>query len=48
VALAPEFLSTLPWNLRELLGKLTSDSISPQAEAELLATFRDWKDNGSA
>jgi hypothetical protein len=48
VALAPEFLSTLQWNLRELLGKLTSDSISPQAEAELLATFRDWKDNGSA
>ena len=27
----------------ELLGELTSDSISPQAEAELLATFRDWK-----
>lgn len=32
----------------ELLGELTSDSISPQAEAELLATFRDWKGNGSA
>ena len=27
----------------ELLGELTTDSISPQAEAELLATFRDWK-----
>jgi anti-sigma factor RsiW len=27
----------------ELLGELTSDSISPQAEAELLAAFRDWK-----
>ena len=27
----------------ELLGELTPDSISPQAEAELLATFRDWK-----
>ena len=39
---------TLQWNVHELLGKLTSDSISPQAEAELLATFRDWKGNGSA
>ncbi len=48
VALAPEFLSRLQWNLHELSGKLTSDSISPQAEAELLATFRDWKGNGSA
>ena len=27
----------------ELLGELTTDSISPQAEAELRATFRDWK-----
>jgi anti-sigma factor RsiW len=27
----------------DLLGELTPDSISPQAEAELLATFRDWK-----
>ena len=27
----------------ELLGELTTDSISPQAESELLATFRDWK-----
>ena len=27
----------------EVLGELTTDSISPQAEAELLATFRDWK-----
>jgi anti-sigma factor RsiW len=27
----------------ELLGELTPDSISRQAEAELLATFRDWK-----
>jgi hypothetical protein len=38
---------TLQWNVHELLGKLTSGSISPQAEAEL-ATFRDWKGNGSA
>jgi predicted anti-sigma-YlaC factor YlaD len=27
----------------EMLGELTTESISPQAEAELLATFRDWK-----
>jgi len=27
----------------ELLGELTTDSLSPQAEGELLATFRDWK-----
>jgi anti-sigma factor RsiW len=27
----------------DLLGELTTDSISPQAETELLATFRDWK-----
>ena len=27
----------------ELLGELTTESISPQAESELLATFRDWK-----
>jgi anti-sigma factor RsiW len=32
----------------ELLGELTTDSISPQAEAELLATFRDWKSSSSA
>jgi hypothetical protein len=32
----------------ELLGELTTDSISPQAEADLLAAFRDWKSNGSA
>ena len=33
----------------ELLGELTSDSISPQAEADLLAAFRDWKaGNGSS
>jgi predicted anti-sigma-YlaC factor YlaD len=27
----------------DLLGELTPDAISPQAEAELLATFRGWK-----
>jgi anti-sigma factor RsiW len=27
----------------ELLGELTTDSLSPQAEGELLAAFRDWK-----
>jgi anti-sigma factor RsiW len=27
----------------ELLGELTTESISPQAEAELLAAFRDWQ-----
>jgi anti-sigma factor RsiW len=27
----------------DALGKLTTDSISPRAEAELLATFRGWK-----
>jgi anti-sigma factor RsiW len=27
----------------DLLGELPPDSISPQGEAELLATFRDWK-----
>ncbi|HEX5900528.1 MAG TPA: zf-HC2 domain-containing protein [Solirubrobacteraceae bacterium] len=27
----------------EVLGELTTDSLSPQAETELLATFRDWK-----
>ena len=33
----------------ELLGELTTDSISPQAEADLLAAFRDWKSgNGAA
>ena len=32
--------------LERLLGELTTDSISPQAEAELLATFRDWKAGG--
>jgi anti-sigma factor RsiW len=33
----------------DVLGELTTDSISPQAEAELLATFRDWKaGNGSS
>jgi hypothetical protein len=30
-------------DMLDLLGELTSDSISPQAEGELLATFRDWK-----
>jgi anti-sigma factor RsiW len=30
----------------ELLGELTTDSISPQAEAELLAAFRDWRSDG--
>jgi predicted anti-sigma-YlaC factor YlaD len=33
----------------EVLGELTTDSLSPQAETELLATFRDWKTgNGAA
>jgi anti-sigma factor RsiW len=32
----------------EVLGELTTDSLSPQAEADLLAAFRDWKGNGSA
>ena len=33
----------------ELLGELTTDSISPQAEADLLAAFRDWKSgNGTS
>jgi predicted anti-sigma-YlaC factor YlaD len=32
----------------ELLGELTTDSISPQAEAELLAAFRGWKGNGAS
>ena len=32
----------------ELLGELTSDSISPKAEADLLATFRDWKAGGGS
>jgi anti-sigma factor RsiW len=32
----------------DLLGQVTTESISPRAEAELLATFRDWKGNGSA
>jgi anti-sigma factor RsiW len=35
-------------DMLELLGELTSDSISPQAEAELLATFRDWKGGNGA
>jgi anti-sigma factor RsiW len=26
-----------------LMGKLTTESISPEAQADLLATFRDWK-----
>jgi anti-sigma factor RsiW len=30
----------------ELLGELTTDSLSPQAEGELLAAFRDWKAGG--
>ena len=32
----------------EVLGELTTDSISPQAEAELLAAFRDWKTGNGA
>jgi anti-sigma factor RsiW len=35
-------------DMLELLGELTSDSISPQAEAELLAAFRDWKGGNGA
>jgi anti-sigma factor RsiW len=31
----------------ELLGELTTESLTPQAEAELLAAFRDWKAGGS-
>jgi anti-sigma factor RsiW len=27
----------------DLLGELSTESISPQAESELLAAFRDWK-----
>ena len=30
-------------DMLEVLGELTTDSISPQAEADLLAAFRDWK-----
>jgi anti-sigma factor RsiW len=26
-----------------LMGELTTESISPQAQADLLAAFRDWK-----
>jgi anti-sigma factor RsiW len=29
----------------ELLGELTPESLSPEAEAELLAAFRDWKNS---
>jgi anti-sigma factor RsiW len=32
----------------EVLGELTTESISPQAEAELLASFRDWRGSSSA
>ena len=32
----------------EVVGELATDSISPQAEADLLAAFRDWKGSGSA
>jgi anti-sigma factor RsiW len=32
----------------DVLGQLTTESISPRAEAELLATFRAWKSDGSA
>jgi anti-sigma factor RsiW len=32
----------------DVLGELTTDSISPQAETDLLAAFREWKANGSA
>jgi hypothetical protein len=30
-----------------LLGKLTEESISAEAQRELLATFRTWKANGA-
>ena len=30
----------------ELLGELTTESLSPQAEGELLAAFRGWKAGG--
>jgi hypothetical protein len=26
-----------------VLGELTTESLSPEAESELLAAFRDWK-----
>lgn len=29
-----------------LSGKLTEDSISPEAQSELLQAFRDWKQTG--
>jgi anti-sigma factor RsiW len=32
----------------DVLGELTTDSISPKAETDLLAAFREWKANGSA
>jgi anti-sigma factor RsiW len=32
----------------DVMGELTTDSISPQAETDLLAAFREWKANGSA
>jgi anti-sigma factor RsiW len=32
----------------DVLGELTTDSISPQAETDLLAAFREWKAKGSA
>ncbi len=30
-----------------VLGELTTESISPEAEAELLSAFRDWKGSGA-
>ena len=30
----------------EMLGHLTTDSISPEAERELVAAFRDWHSGG--
>jgi anti-sigma factor RsiW len=32
----------------EVLGELTTDSISPEAEVELLAIFRGWKAGSSS
>jgi hypothetical protein len=31
----------------EVLGELTTDSLSAEAEAELLVAFRDWKAGAS-
>jgi anti-sigma factor RsiW len=38
--------TTYVWQMREtlaLMGELTTESMSPEAQADLLAAFRDWK-----